>query len=336
MSERVQRLADAGIAALAEVLDPMALAKRLRASSLSPGNGRASEEVQIRVLKHHPKRRCTVEIGWRAQNGWHFLIGKVYANDHSDVFQAMEGIRQAGFGPRDEFSIPQPLAYLRPLHLLAQERVDGPLAKEIFKTGDEASRAATAERCARWLARFHALAPKAGEVSSAPDQLHAKSIRRCSRKISQQGGSCAGKATELLNRLESAVGGLSPVEMRAGHGGYGATHIILAQDRTVVFDWDKYDVADPARDVGRFLATLRRRALGELGSIRALDTAAEAFLNAYFAVGRPEVERNLRFYEAAAYLRLATRHLSDPIPHWEEKTETMLDEGIRVLEREVI
>jgi hypothetical protein len=334
LSKHMQPSADLGIATLSEVLDPIALANHLRVASLSSGNGGAAEEVQVRALKHHPGRRCTLEIGLRAKNGWHFLIGKVYAKDHSDVFQAMDGIRQAGFGPEDEFSIPQPIAYLPSLRLLLQKKVEGPMAKEVFETGDEQSRAAAAERCAQWLARFQALAPSAGSVSYPRDLLNVKSIRRSSRKIAELGGHCADKAARLLQRLEDAAASLSPVEMRAGHGGYGATHVILSQDRTVVFDWDEYDVADPARDVGRFLATLRRRALGELGSIRALDSAAEVFLRIYLAEGRPEAERNLRFYEAAACLRLATRHLSNPVPHWEEKTDAMLDEGLRVLGRE--
>jgi hypothetical protein len=334
VSKHVQPAADLGIATLSEVLDPIALAKHLRASSLSHGNGCAAEEVQIRALKHHPGRRCTLEIGLRSGNSWHSVIGKVYAKDHCDVFQAMEGIRQAGFGPQDGFSIPQPIAYLSALRLLVQEKVEGPLAKEIFETGDDRSCAAAAERCARWLARFQALAPKVGSVSYPQDHLNAKSIRRCSRKIAELGGYFADKAVQLLQRLEAAVASLSPVGMRAGHGGYGATHVILSHDRTVVFDWDQYDVADPARDVGRFLATLRRRALGELGSIRALDGAAEVFLKTYLAESQPEAERNLRFYESAAYLRLATRHLSDPVPRWQEKTEAMLDEGLRVLNQE--
>ena len=41
----------------------------------------------------------------------------------------MERIGQAGFGPQGEFSIPWPLAYVPSLHLLLQERVEGPRAK---------------------------------------------------------------------------------------------------------------------------------------------------------------------------------------------------------------
>ena len=327
MSECVQPIVDPGITTLSEVLDPIALAKHLGAFSVFPRNGAAVEQVQVRVLRHWAQRRCTLEIGMRAENGWHSVIGKVYHNDRPDVFQAMEGIQQAGFGPQDEFSIPQPLAYLSSLRLLLQEKVEGPLAKEIFKTGDEWSRAAAAERSARWLARFHALAPKAGPVFDS--HRRRKTLQRYSSRIAKLSGRCADKAARLLQRLEDAASSLSPVEMRSSHGSFNAGHVILGQRRTVVFDWDGYDVADPARDVGRFLATLRRVALGQLASVRALDGAAEVFLQTYLAEGQPLAEKNLRFYEAVACLKLAKS-----VNHWEERTEAMVDEGLRLLEQE--
>jgi aminoglycoside phosphotransferase (APT) family kinase protein len=335
LPKSVQPFIDPEIATLSEVLDLIALAKHLRVIARAPWNGAPVEEIKLRVLRHHARQRCTLEIGLRTKNGWHFLIGKVYHYDCPDVFQAMEGIQQAGFGPQDEFSIPQPFAYLSPLRFLLQEKVEGPSAGDIFKTGDEQSHAAAAGRCARWLARFHAVAPKVGTVSHSREHLKSKSMQRCSRKMAKVGGSFAAKAARLLQRLEDMVASLSPVEVRAGHGSYSAAHVILAPGRTVAIDWDFHDVADPARDVARFLAALRRRALVRLGSIRLLDRAADVFLNTYLAVGPPDAMKNLRFFEAATYLNLATRHLDDAVPDSREKTEAMLDEGFRALEREI-
>jgi len=322
---------DLGLATLSEVLDPIALVKHLRGVSLAPWNGQAVEEVRTRVLKHYFGRRCTLDIGLRTAKGWHFLIGKVYRKDRSNVFETMERIQQVGFGPQDEFSIPQPIAYLPSLRLLLQEKVEGPLADEIFEAGDEQSRAAAAERCGLWLARFHALAPKAGPASYARDYLDSDSMQRCSREMTKVGGHLADKVARLLQRLEDASSSLSPVEMCPGHGGYRATHVILVPGRTVTFDLDTYDVADPARDVARFVSALRSQALNQLGSIRMLDRAAEVFLNAYLAVGPPDVKKNLGFFEAASCLKRASHSLSRSLPDGQERAEAMLDEGLRVL-----
>ena len=190
-----------------------------------------------------------------------------------------------------------------------------------------------------WLARFHALGPKVGSRTYANDYLSSKSMQRYSREIAKRGGRYADKVACLHQRLEDAMPSLSPAELCAGHGSYSAAHVILGQGRTAVIDWDGYDLADPARDVARFLAALRLPALGRLGSIRALDGTAEVFLNTYLAVGPPEVKKNLRFFEAATCLNLARHTLCRPGPRRQakqDKAEAMLDEGFRVLDGETI
>jgi aminoglycoside phosphotransferase (APT) family kinase protein len=334
LSEPAQPVADLGIPTLSETLDPIALAKHLRLFSLPPWNWGDVMKVKVCMLKGKPGRRCTLELGLQTETGWHSLIGKVYATDRPDVFQAMERINRAGFGPQEEFSIPQPLAYLPSLHLLVQEKVEGSRAAEIFRAGDVPSCAAAAERCARWLARFHSIARKAGPVFDARCCLGL--LRRRSHRIGEVAGRFADKAARLRERLEDAASSLSRVELRAGHGSYSGAHVIPAADRTVVFDWDGYGVADPARDVGRFLAALRHSALGWLGSIRVLDAAAEVFLKTYLEVGQPEVKRNLPFYEAAGCLKLAKWRPDSSDPRWYEKTEAMLDEGLRSVEQEAV
>ena len=324
--------ADNGATTLSEVFTPKALAEHLRLFAETHWNWEGVEEIKVGLLRCKA-HRCTAEVNLRCNNGWHSLIGKVYAIDRPDVFQAMERIRLAGFGAQDEFSIPQPLAYVPTLRLLLQEKVEGQRAKEIFTTGDEWSCTATAERCARWLARFHATAPKAGPILEpceyfSSDEMSEKK-QRWLRTLAESGGRVADKAARLLGALEDAASTLRPVEMCAGHGSYSASHVIPANGRTVVIDWDGYDVADPARDLGRFLAALRHCALGRLGSIRALDAMAEVFLNTYLDVGEPEAARNLRFYEAGASLALAKHaYFHGRL----EKMEATLDEGLRVLE----
>ena len=332
MAECAQPLIDPGIETLSEILDPIALVKHLRGVSLGPWSRGTFEDIRVRALKHHVGQRCTLEIGLQTERGWHFLIGKVYHSDRSDVFQAMVAMRQAGFGPQDEFSIPQPIAYLTSMRLLLLEKVDGPGAKEFFKTGDEQSRASAAERCAQWLARFHAMAPRRGESFTAERCM--STLRKRMRHIMRLGGRCAEKAATLLQGLEDAGAKLHQTKLRAGHGSYSPAQLILAERRTVTFDWDGYCVADPARDVGRFLAALRRLAIGRLRSVRALDGAAEVFLKTYLMAGQPDVEKNLRFFLCHAYLTLATYDISRPGDRWQQKGEALLDEGLRVAKRE--
>src|SRR5207249_4544115 len=170
----------------------------------------ALHDVRIQVLKWHSTKRCTFEIVLRTD-----LVGKVYAKDRPGVYEVMEGLTRAGFGPEAECSIPEPLAYLPSLRLLLQERVEGMPAQLIFRFGDEPQRAAAAERCARWLARFHALAPPSGPVLNVEEIL-----RRCERRrdlIAHEGGALAAKSERLFERLRAARTALGSTPMCAGH-----------------------------------------------------------------------------------------------------------------------
>jgi aminoglycoside phosphotransferase (APT) family kinase protein len=322
------------------VLDPDILVKHLRHTSLYGSNGAAVKEVQIRrVLKFHVGKRCTLEVALRTEGGWQFLVAKIYRKDRSDVFQAMKGIRQCGFGPQDEFSISQPVGYAPSLRCLLQEKVDGTTADAIFKAGDDTARIVAAERCAMWLARFHSLVPGAGPICHPKDFVNSKPMQRWARKVAMLEGCFGDKAARLYHRVEGASGSLQNVELKAGHGSYNAAHIFLSKDRTVTIDWDWHDISDPARDVARFLYALRRWALDQLGSIRALDKPAEVFLTTYLAAGLPLAEKNFRFFGATTCLNLAMRHLFDEGPigrERQEKAEAMLDEGFRVLDGETI
>src|SRR2546425_6734262 len=160
----------------------------------------------------------------------HSLIGEVYAKDRSGIHQLMEEISRAGFGPCEEFSIPQPTAYLPALHLLLQERVEGRPARESFLSDNESERTAVAERCARWLARFHAIAPRMEPIFHLGSYL--RSIDRWFRRLALPGQPFADKATQLFERLEIAASKLHGIEMCATHGSYNHSQVILAQGRT--------------------------------------------------------------------------------------------------------
>src|SRR5437899_12809007 len=130
---------------------------------------------------------------------------------------------------------------------LLQEKVEGPLAKEVFLNGDDQSRAVVAERCARWLAHFHATAPRSGKVFDLNNYL--VSIERWSRRIARRIDPLAHKASELCTWLEREVAVLRRVNVCAGQGIYNHRQIILAESRPVTSNWDGYCLADPSHDV---------------------------------------------------------------------------------------
>jgi aminoglycoside phosphotransferase (APT) family kinase protein len=291
---------------------------------------RMPPKIQIQTLRVQPAGPSTFEIVLYTDGRSESLIGKVYPSDRQDVYRVMEGLWQAGFDRDAEFSVPQPIVYLPSLRLLLQERVVGTLAKEIFKHGDERQRSAGAERCARWLAQFHAAAPLMGRVLEI-DKFLRWAERKC-RLISEGGGPLATKAGELVELLRAAAPSPSAIPMCAGHGDFCEHQVIFAEGRTAVVDWDLYDIADPARDLAKFVVSLGRLAGRHLGSRRALDGAAEVFLKTYIASGgHPQVAAHIPFYKAALWLKGRRDAIQTKAPGWRESAEVMLDESLRSL-----
>ena len=333
MARSISPLIDPEIETLSRVFDVAALASALRGSRLGSWDPGAIEEIQLRALRHHEGQRCTVEIAIRTGADWHHVIGKVYSDDRLDVFRAMEGIEQAGFGPANEFAIPQPLAYLPALRLLVLEKAEGRVAKQVFREGDEASRAAAAKRCALWLARFHSCAPRTGPMAQMTDIVDFKSVRRRLAKITKLDGVAGDKVARLFHRLEAAASSLKDVELCAGHGSFSASHVLFSEDRTVVFDWDGFDLADPARDVARFLCHLPDSGLGQPGSLRALDGIGTIFLDTYLSAGRQIAPENFHFFAAVICLNSALRNLRRSARDRQNlaKAEAKLEQGFAAL-----
>ena len=322
-------IADRGISTLPEVFDSVTARKYLRQAL--PDQWGVIEDIRFWTLKHHPGKRCTFEIRLRTANARTYLIGKVYAEDRSDVYRAMDELMRAGFGPGEELSIPQPIAYFPALRLLLQEKVEGPRAKQTFLTGGERDRAEAAERSARWLAKFHSIAPRSGRVFDLTKHMNA--VERWSQTIAGLGEPFPSQARKLFRRLEEEAASANGRELCAGHGSYNCNQIILTKDRTITFDWDGHDVADPSRDVARFIVALQRLALKYLGSIRALDAVAEVFLKTYQALNPVEISATLSLYRGLTCLRLAKYEANRPVCTLREGIEALLAEGLRVLER---
>jgi len=331
VSEPVHAAADHRIPTLAAVLDPVQLSQHLVFFSCPPWNWGALKGAQVQVIKTHANR-CTVEISLHTSGGLRALIGKVYGDDRGDVYRAMEAISRAGFGPDARFSIPQPLAFLPALNLLLQEKVHGARAKGIFMKGKEPDRAGAAERCALWLSHFQAVAPRSGPVVDVDRNL--ASLKEWKRPVAPGNEALADNARRLLGRLQDAAPGLRNAELCPGHGSYCYSQVVFVGDRTVTYDWDGHDIADPSRDVARFIVALKGLALRYLGSIRALDDAAGIFLKTYLGRDRHDVRKRLPFYEAVACVKLAKYEILRPHCHWRKTViEGLINEGFRRLEQ---
>src|SRR5436853_1119021 len=317
MPKFMENPSDPGISTLAAVLDPAELAKQLSQLALPQEQWHVLQGIRLRVLKWKKTSRCTFEIALETEHGQQDLIGKVYAEDRSDVYHAMEEISRAGFGPEEEYAIPRPVGYLAPMRLLLYEKVPGTRARVLIVNPNESDHVPAVERCARWLARFQARAPRSGRIVRLNDQL--SFLEECWRSLAELGWPFADKASRLFEQLNATARGFGSMEMCAGHGMYTSGQVLLVESRTVTVDWDTYRVADPSYDVARMLVGFKRLGLRSFGSMHALDGAAEVFLRTYVASIYSDVTPHLAFQKAAICLERAKRDLDKQTRGWRER-----------------
>ncbi len=330
MLEIIPNTLDLDESALFGFLDKEELARHLSLFFSGQGQCASLPDARIRVLKWHKKSRCTMEITLETVGVFHELIAKIYAVDRSDIYRTMEALWRRGFDQNAQNSIPQPFIYVPSLRLLLQENIAGGSVREIFLGNNRDKKFEAAERSAHWLVHFHNLAPRLTEVSVAENQL--ARLKRWTCRLAELGTPVTEKSKHLFEKLEAEYSQLRGAEFTAGHNSYSPDHVLLTDGRTVVIDWDSYDVGDPARDLARFVVATQRLALGHLSSIRALDWLTDVFLQTYMAERGAGVLSRLRFYRAATCLKLAKYcAFNRKVPRWEKKVAAMLDEGVRVL-----
>jgi aminoglycoside phosphotransferase (APT) family kinase protein len=330
MLEIIRNTVDPDGSALFAFLNKEELARHLNQFFSSQWQSDSQPDAQIRVLRWHKRSRCTMEITLETYGICHELIGKIYAVDRSETYRMMEALWQEGFDRNAQYSIPRPLIYMPSLRLLLQENIAGTSVREIFLGSDRHKQLEAAERSAHWLAYFHNLAPRLTQASPAEKQL--KRMKRWTNRLAELGDAVTEKSKQLFEKLEGEYSQLRGAEVTAGHNSYSPDHVLLADGRTAVIDWDSNDVGDPARDVAMFVVATQRLALCQLSSICALDWLADAFLQTYMAERGAGVLSRLHFYRAATCLKVAYYcAFNRQDPRWEENVAAMLDEGVRVL-----
>jgi len=326
MAESAPNIVDSRPSALVSFLNAAEFEKQLGQLSSAEWNWGPVQEIQTRVLKCHPGKRCTFEITIRTELGSHELIGKVFTEDRSDVHEIMAGIQEAGFRGDSQFAIPSPITYLPSLRLLLEEKAYGMSVREVFLEKESDNQKEAAVRCALWLAKFHSTAPRIGPVSSVT-KLMSKS-RSQARKLSRLGGRFAEKAGYLLAKLEVLASTMGIVEICPAHGEYNPSHVLTQGDRTVVIDWDGCQVRDPARDVATFMIVTKWLALDRRGAIGAFDSLSDVFLQTYLAERGRDILERLPFHQAALCLKHAKFCAAYQLDRWQEKTMAMLGEGL--------
>ena len=332
---------DADLPCLAEVcaLDPGSAVFReigdaLRQATRSPSL--AIQSVSAAPLRYKPSDRCVLRL--TAQPGGETVVAKLYADRglaasvHARVVelydhQLREADRVAAGRALGRPIMPRPLALLDRLGLTVAEDIRaGPGAKEPAVSGAAGllSPRQPPDRLqgmvasiAIGLARLHAFPLPPGW----PARTGQSEGRRALSRAGQLAGYApqdAARALAVGERVAERLAETADAPLRAAHGSFKPAQLLFRGDGLFITDFDQLCAADPALDVGYFLAYLRPAALwyGRRGARAWYEALERVFLATYAAalsdltgdVAEAEAATaRAHLYSAALLLKIANR-----------------------------
>jgi Phosphotransferase enzyme family len=192
-------------------------------------------------------------------------------------------------------------------------------------------------RAARALAELHTSGLDTGDLSRRTGADEAGKAAKRARLLEQYVPELTPVIRQVTGALCATLAALPADTLRPAHGSYKSSQLMVRDGAVFLVDFDQFCLADPALDVGYFLAYLRPAGLWyhRAGRRAWFEAAAEAFLSTYLdriaergesAATGAGIAQRARVFEAALLLKIAARRanrLHSPRPG---EVAAMLDE----------
>lgn len=227
---------------------------------LLPSGGRG---LDIEVVHHPREGACVLRYDTGATNApGTSLYGKVYGDDATGraAWSRLCALRDAGDADLDarqtDVRLPVPVSYNAGLRLLLTEALPGsPRVPGLLAPSGESAGAALVDAvrdCGRVLVWLHLR-----QGIAAPRRRPTQEIAALRRELHAVAGVWPEWADRVRRRLPVSLGELpESAEPVLSHGDFTPSQVLLGDGTRGVTDLDGVCWADPALDIGRFLACL--------------------------------------------------------------------------------
>jgi aminoglycoside phosphotransferase (APT) family kinase protein len=325
---------DPALPGLADVLDVRRLTPMLAEHLPACREGARIVRCAVTTLRYRPRRRCTLRIDLRLVRGdgqaEHVrLFGKVYhdARKARAVWDEMRLLAREPVVANGALRVAAPVAHLAAVPMVVQgevcglpfEELLGPWRHPVHRPPPGAAAATLA--AARAIAALHACRPVSDRARPATTEA---------ARMVDRGARAAASHPQLGRRVQAVASCLyealarHPPITTLVHGDCKPSQFLLDGGNGVaLLDFDHCGVADPATDVGTFVASLRQLAVRQ--SLQTGDGTGRAGTGWLTDLGTAAVEEYLRHaplgttadrvrtHEAVALVRKALRaHARSP------------------------
>ena len=320
---------DPTLPGLTKALDPQTVSAALAEAlpEFQPSTVRILR-CDVKVLRFRPGRRCTVRLSvWLRdkESGAIYkrvLYGKIYHDleKAQHVYQQMLSLSSSMPAKEDRVLFAGASAFLPDLAMVLQDPIEGVTLDNMISCDTESCDArgvAGTMAAARALAAFHTNGLTAGKARSISSEL--ARFKKRGAKIGQVNPELGNNIIKLADALSAWLGMLDQwgASTCLVHGDCKPAQFLINDQQVALLDFDHCGMADPAVDVGTFLATLQqmkvRHTLKNRGKLvpcaRWVPDLKRQFLEEYCsASGYPSgFWHRAEWYEAVALLRKAIR-----------------------------
>jgi Phosphotransferase enzyme family len=296
---------------LALATDPLVMSERFGTLLGTP-----VEECAVAPVRYRPGVRCVFRYDLRTAAGKYTFFGKLIGQGAESSMATIASLHAARDTFPDMPRVLPPLAYWPELHMLVQAEVAG--GAELNDLAfDPVEDAATRER---WLrdagARLAGLhdCDVVGPPRTMADDLD--ELREYVAPIAAVDPALADRYTAAVEQLAAASAQSEPAAV-ASHGAFRTDQFMIENGELVMIDLDGFCWANPARDLGNFMAYLRWKAIRKPNDAAFIERVGQLFLQGYRAAGHLIDQDWLARYTADSLLKVAgRRYRSLTVKEW--------------------
>ncbi|MGH9943245.1 MAG: phosphotransferase, partial [Pyrinomonadaceae bacterium] len=180
------------------------------------------------------------------------------------------------------------------------------------------------------LVELHAQHP--GNLVRLERKTEAAGLLRLARWMGDVWPRLAHQADDLASRIADQLLA-APSVCTPIHGDFYARQVLVADGMAAILDLDRAAYAEPAQDLGKFIAHVERDSLrGDFSPNRAAQIK-EALLEGYRHKTGNLLPRRIRLHTAAGLLRLAPEPFRYREPDWPERAKAIIERAEQILRR---
>src|ERR1043165_4498089 len=181
--------------------------------------------------------------------------------------------------------ISSPVTVWPELEMILQRAVPGGIEFSEFAYDpayDEAVRESWMVKAGHTLGVFHNNSTARSESKTVYDDL--RDLHEYTLIMEKVRADLAAKFEEVIQQIITKVDHLKEPKSVASHGAMRTDQYILQGDRLAMIDLDSYCWANPARDLGNFLAYMCWKAIRQPEHAQFVERAGRAFLEGYLSM----------------------------------------------------